>query len=224
MQLNRRALLGALLTLPLASLGADADLAALAYQVLAGRRAPKLDDFLTKWPDPTGHRPIIPSSVPVLRYLHLARQQSADFGVAFVATLVRSAAHLAWRRSYSTETTSAEFQDNYGWTELVGLSGPLPSEHLACGVLLLGPHTRYPAHHHEAEEIYVPLSGTAEWLQPDGHFVSRAPGSVIYHASNQVHAMRTGADPLLALYAWRSANLNQSSQLDEVTTHRVVTP
>jgi len=55
--------------------------------------------------------------------------------------------------------------DNYGWTDLLGQSGSAPDERLACGVLLLGPELYYPPHQHEAEEMYVPLSGTAQWSQ-----------------------------------------------------------
>ena len=68
------------------------------------------------------------------------------------------------------------------------------------GTLVLGPDTYYPPHHHVAEEIYVPLTGGAEWRMGDAEFTKRDAGEVIYHASNVSHAMRTGNEPLLALY------------------------
>jgi len=45
-------------------------------------------------------------------------------------------------------------------------------------------------------------------------WLDESPGTVIHHASNEPHAMRTGTQPLLALYLWRSDNLNQKSRLD----------
>jgi hypothetical protein len=34
---------------------------------------------------------------------------------------------------------------------------------------------------------------------------------VIHHASNEPHAMRTGASAFLGLYLWRSADLRQKA-------------
>ena len=43
----------------------------------------------------------------------------------------------------------------------------------------------------------------------EGAFRSREAGEVIHHASNVNHAMRTGEEPLLALYIWRGGPLAQ---------------
>jgi hypothetical protein len=100
--------------------------------------------------------------------------------------LLEMAAALAWRRSYSAASVGAEFYEGYGWSEFAGLTGPVQSARLACGVLLLAPHVHYPLHRHEAEEIYVPLSGTARWQQGrapscitrgTSHMRCRPPGS-----------------------------------------------
>jgi quercetin dioxygenase-like cupin family protein len=79
---------------------------------------------------------------------------------------------------------------------------------------MLGPATLYPHHRHEAEEIYVPVSGTAAWQGGDGIWRDKPPGAVIVHERNEPHAMRTSSEPLLALYLWRSAQLDQKSRLD----------
>jgi hypothetical protein len=127
--------------------------------------------------------------------------------------LLEMAAELAWRRSYSPDLAGVDFYENYGWTEFAGLMGSVPSDRLACGVLLLGPHVDYPPHRHEAEEIYVPLAGTASWQQGVGPWRDRPPGTVLHHARHEPHAMRTGREALLALYLWRSENLAQGSHL-----------
>ncbi len=124
---------------------------------------------------------------------------------------MRAAPSMAWRRTYTEPDVSAAFLQNYGWSEIVGTTGPQPSEKVACGFLILGPRTFYPRHQHEAEEIYIPLVGTASWQQGDGPWAEYAPGTVIHHDRNEPHAMRTGTSPLLGLYLWRSADLRQKA-------------
>lgn len=189
-------------------------LATLALQILTGLHAAALTPFLDDWPTRLQERRVVPSSVPVLHCLPDIQKLAPEFSAPMVAALVAAAPSLPWRRSYTAAEVGAAFFEHYGWTELVGLSGPVASEHLACGVLVLGTDVMYPRHRHEAEEIYVPLVGTARWQGQDGHWVERPPGSVIYHARHEPHAMQTGSSCLLALYLWRSANLAQKSQLD----------
>jgi quercetin dioxygenase-like cupin family protein len=149
-----------------------------------------------------------------LRWLPLIRQAAAPFSAALAAMLADTAAALTWRRSYSPASVGAEFYENYGYSEFAGLTGPVPSDRLACGVLLMGPQVDYPPHRHEAEEIYVPLAGTALWQQGREPWREQPPGAVLCHARHEPHAMRTGREPLLALYLWRSEDLAQSSELD----------
>ena len=82
----------------------------------------------------------------------------------------------------------------------MGRRGAFKSEAIACGILLLGPDTEYPAHSHEAEELYLPLAGHALWRSagPTGGFARRGPG--FHHPSWTTHAMRTQREPLLAAY------------------------
>lgn len=47
----------------------------------------------------------------------------------------------------------------------------------------------------------------------EGGFHVRQAGEVIHHASNVSHAMRTGDEPLLALYIWRGGPLAQKSTI-----------
>jgi quercetin dioxygenase-like cupin family protein len=190
------------------------DLMAQARVLLTNLHARDLAPFLEEWPSASERRDVPPSSVPVLRWLAHIRQFAPTSAATLVKALVAAAPTLAWRRSYSPAAVGAQFYENYGWTEFAGLTGPMPSKHLACGVLLLGPHVTYPPHRHEADEIYVPLAGTAAWRHGTGPWRERVPGSVIHHARHEPHAMRTGQEPLLALYLWRSENLDQGSRLD----------
>ena len=183
-------------------------------QLLESLRLPALAPFLADWPSAPRRRAVQAAALPVLRWLPDIADDSAAFGMDLVAAVCRAAGSLAWRQTYTARDLDAAFLDNYGWSEILGGSGPLASERLACGFLILGPATHYPRHRHEAEEIYLPLSGIAAWQQGDAVWRERPPGTPIHHAGEEPHAMRTGASPLLALYLWRSDNLAQKARLD----------
>jgi hypothetical protein len=184
------------------------------HRVLRGLHAPLLLPFLKDWPTSSTQREIEPQSLPVLRWLPQVCEAAPPFSCELVGALLEAASLLAWRRSYTLEEVGAGFLDNYGWTELIGLEGPTVSQSIACGVLLLGPEVTYPAHSHEAEEIYVPLAGTAAWKRGSESWRKRTPGSVIHHARHQPHAMQTHSSALLALYLWRSKDLAQKSRIE----------
>jgi hypothetical protein len=189
-------------------------LAAALERLLAALATPLLAEFLSAWPRPDAARAVDAAQIPVLRHLPLAGRAAPPAYTSFVAELARHGDALAWRRSYPSGAAPEAFLDNYGWTELVGLTGPVPSRELAAGLLLLGPHTCYPPHRHEAEEVYVPLAGTAGWRRGAAPWIHAPPGSVIHHPRWMTHSMQTGAEPLLAAYLWRSDDLGQKARLD----------
>ncbi len=189
-----------------------------ARALLTEMHASGLGPFLDEWPKSSTTRNIESKSLPVLQWLSRVHESAPPFSARLVDTFVAAAPVLAWQRSYSIADVGAAFLEGYGWTELMGLNGPTPSEHLACGLLLLGPSLIYPPHRHEAEEVYVPLAGTAAWKRGNEPWHEQPPGTLIHHARHEPHAMRTTAEPLLALYLWRSENLAQKSQLDAQPT------
>ena len=121
---------------------------------------------------------------------------------------------MAWGQTYAENDFGAGFLKRYAWSEFIGLRGPVPSERLACGILMLGPAVEYPRHRHEAEEVYIPLCGQTRWLRGDQAWTLNELGRLIYHATWETHAMQTGPSPLLALYLWRTGNLVQKSLID----------
>ena len=202
-----------------------AELLALTERMLASFTAPVLRPFLADWPASEGSRPaaeLDAAPLPVLRWLPKiaadAEARAPRTGSALVSALCRAAPLLAWRQTYTLNQVGTAFLENYGWTELLGPRSQEAPGQIACGLLLLGPHTLYPHHRHEAEEIYVPLYGTADWQQGDAIWRQRAPGALIHHRSEEAHAMRTDAEPLLALYLWRGANLSEQARLDRPGT------
>ncbi len=189
------------------------DLLEQTHALLASLTSPELASFLAEWPRTRERREVSPASLPVLRWLSDVTANVPAVTAKLVEELVRVAAMLTWRQTYRKPVVRAQFLANSGYTERAGLAGPIPSQRLACGFLLLGPATTYPRHSHEAQEIYVPLSGTAAWQHGEQVWRNESPGTVIHHASNEPHAMRTGREPLLALYLWRSNDLNQKSRI-----------
>ncbi len=201
-------------------------IAARIKELLESLRHPALGPFLADWPAICSRREIVAGRLPVLRWLPQLANGAASFGAAsvgaeLVAAVCRAAPLLEWRQTYSAADLDAAFLQNYGWSEIVGSVGPIESERIACGFLILGPSTFYPSHHHAAEELYVPLSGVAAWQQGDRVWREHAPGAPIHHRSGEPHAMRTGGSPLLALYAWRGADLGQKARLDASRTRLV---
>ena len=112
--------------------------------------------------------------------------------------------HLEWRQNptYASAKVPAQFLNNYGYVELIGPQGMILTTSCSAGILLLGSNTRYPEHAHQAKELYIPLSGLAQWKQGAQDFTARDIGSCIIHESGVSHAMQTGAEPMLALYFW----------------------
>ena len=108
---------------------------------------------------------------------------------------------LIWRKNPTY--IDVEFLDRYAYTELLGPSGLVHHGSVSAGLLYLAPQTFYPPHAHPAEEIYHLISGRSVWQQGDQPSRDCVSGARIHHASGVAHCMRSGEEPLLALYLWR---------------------
>ena len=183
--------------------------AVLSAVVRVIREVTEAAPFLSDWPERVDRRVCPPSRLEVCDWLDRLTPppETADL----VAALVAAAPMLQWRQTYTAVDFGADFLKKYGWTEFIGLRGPVPSTSLACGVLLLAPGLTYPSHAHQAEELYLPLSGVAEWQMGDADFARVRPGQVIHHAPWVPHAMRCGTEPMAALYLWRGGDLAAKS-------------
>jgi hypothetical protein len=183
-------------------------------QFLEDLNAIHLQPFLSDWPSTKSiTSSILSNSLPVLSYLPAVVKAADKKTERLVKMLVSLANFLAWGQTYSAQDFGLGFLEKYGWTEIIGQRGPIASDRIACGFLLLGPRVEYPQHHHEAQEVYVPLTGKTLWLKGDQDWTYRTPGLPVYHASWEMHAMRTETVPLLALYLWRGGDLAQKSLL-----------
>lgn len=102
------------------------------------------------------------------------------------------------------------FRGRFSFVELAGPKGMVKSRTVSFGLYLQAASTDYPSHWHEAVEHYLVLSGVADWQMDDAPFVQRLPGQAFVHASNQRHATRTNANPVLALWFWQG-NISDST-------------
>ncbi|MER8462347.1 dimethylsulfonioproprionate lyase family protein [Mesorhizobium sp. M1396] len=158
-------------------------------------------------------RTLEPHPLACLRHLDRAAELAPPDAKPLVQLLAERRFDFRWGQTYSEADFGAEFIDNYGWLEVFGTRGHFANDEVAAGLLILGPDIVYPDHHHVAEEIYIPLTGGAEWRMGESGFCMRTAGEVVHHASNVNHAMRTGKEPLLALYIWRGGPLAQKSNI-----------
>src|SRR5277367_4447325 len=102
---------------------------------------PAAAPFLADWPHLVATRPTQVGRLPVCRWLASLEPLAAPATRGLVREFVAAADILEWRQTYSAADFGPEFLERYGWTELVGLRGPIGSEKVACGFLMLGPET-----------------------------------------------------------------------------------
>lgn len=159
------------------------------------------DFVLHKWPrQPYDHIPITGQSLPVVQWITEALDQSAPATTQLVDRLHDLAGELDWRQTYGEGDMGAHFMSRYGWTLLVGPGGPIKSDEILAGILVLGPGIEYPVHHHEPEEAYCILAGRGSWKIGDTDWHKKAAGATVYNPAHQPHGMRTdlGAPMVLA--------------------------
>lgn len=137
--------------------------------------------------------------LPVLAHFGRAIDRGAEGPLSgLIRALGRLADELPWQFGY--EDVPEQLTRDLGWCELLGPRGPVRSQDLILGLVLLAPHTSYPQHSHDdIEESYVALSG--EWSENDAAVY--APGSLILNRSDEQHRITVGhPGPCLLLFAW----------------------
>jgi quercetin dioxygenase-like cupin family protein len=155
-----------------------------------------------------------PSQSPLLAYSDaaLANCTAPETSVSAlpVAELLAAVAplrdYLPWKYNYAPRADFPELGQKMGWAELVGPEAPGVSTRVCLGLTLVAPHSYYPRHRHPATELYFVIGGAAEW-ELNGAAKIQPPGSFILHPSNEIHAVKTGAAPLFALYTWTGADV-----------------
>ncbi len=150
------------------------------------------------------------TQLPVVQHLAAALRGAEATTQDACRALASISDALCWRQNASY--TDQRFLMGYAYCELLGPTGHLHHDTLSAGLLLLQPDLLYPEHSHPAVESYVVLSGRAQWCQGDAQWRTHAAGTLITHASMEVHAMHSGTEPLLAAYLWQG-DLSQGARL-----------
>ncbi|MEM1298154.1 MAG: dimethylsulfonioproprionate lyase family protein [Pseudomonadota bacterium] len=122
---------------------------------------------------------------------------------------VRAAAgDLHWRRYYTEADVGADMMARYAFVELFGPKGHFHSDQGRGFIGYWGHDLAYDWHGHEAEELYVCLSGRGLFKAEGEADVWLNPGDLRLHKSRQSHAMDTGAEPFLGFIMWRGNGMS----------------
>ena len=188
-------------------------LASLWFAQLEHRCPPDWCSLLPKLNLDMPDRMLVPKRLPVLSYLPQMAKQAPDENKPLIEHLIEVQPDLHFNQTYSAGDFGEAFLKQYGWIKFLGPDAYWHSDVLSSGLVLFGDNVTYPEHWHVAEELYFPISGNAEWYQEEKGWQNIAPGTLIHHASNIKHSMRTSGEPLMAIYVWRGGNLVQKSSI-----------
>jgi quercetin dioxygenase-like cupin family protein len=184
-------------------LAAIANLYRSSAQQMLHRAATELDGLATSSSAPSAQK-----LLPVCKHLNPALAAAQASPLQPIASAIAPSTHtFAWTQNpnYIARPPSPSFLDNYGYVEWVGPGRTIHSTAIRVGILMLGPATEYPEHHHPAEEVYHIISGHALWSKAAEPWHQKPPGTAIHHLPHVPHATKTLAEPLLALYCWFGA-------------------
>jgi quercetin dioxygenase-like cupin family protein len=154
-----------------------------------------------------------PNTLPVVTLLADMAAQCSPDTQALAQAIIDGADHLRWQHSYSADQVGEPYLKKYGWFNLISPDGPFVSTELRVSIGVWGQGLYYPEHWHEPQEKYCVLAGGAKFMAK-----GRAPryvkaGGIVYHESNQPHAMDMKDSPLLALAIWRGGALTRPSHI-----------
>ena len=155
----------------------------------------------------------VPLRLPGCRHYAGALEAARSGPVAAIAEAFDALEpDMAWTQTAHYRAALGDaYMDNYAYTQLVGgWDSMVAHDRIAVGLFLIGPGRHYPEHHHEAEEIYFPLSGDTLWSLDGAPATPRSPGVTIHNPPWQRHAMTTRTTPLFAFYCWRGPVTNQA--------------
>ena len=145
-----------------------------------------------------------PQRLPVLSHLASAVAETLLIDGDLAAAIAAVEDRLHWRQSeaYSDAVMGPGFMANYGWCQIVGPHGFFAGDDFLLGLLMLGPGQHYRDHAHPAPELYWPLTAGSLWKRGASPFAEAEAGSLIWHGPHEVHATRTAASPMLAVWCW----------------------
>ena len=161
------------------------------------RVTPMLRDF-APWPNRPSWAELEPLAVPAISLIEELAAKTTRATSPIVASIKSMVREVCWQQTYTEAEVGADFLSRYGWFELVGPTGHYLSDSTRAFIAFWGADLHYPAHLHEAEELYYVLAGSAEFHSEGQPSAQLVPGGTRYHASEprprHGHAHRTGVD------------------------------
>lgn len=133
--------------------------------------------------------------------------------VQLIAEFARIKHLLKFEQSYKKQDNLVgdDMLAGYGFAEITGKLGPLQSDLIRSGMGIWGPQIHYPTHHHQAEEVYIVLRGSAKFVLDGQPPVHKTAGDAIFVRSNMDHGFYTEDDVFFVLYYWLGGDLRQTS-------------
>lgn len=86
--------------------------------------------------------------------------------------------------------------------ELLGPNGVAHSDRVRLGLYGILPGAEYGLRTHPAEEVFVMMAGSADWMQGDQPYAPLGAGERSFHPSMMPHATRTGDSAFMSVYVW----------------------
>lgn len=176
------------------------------------RRRPQVPEFpmvvpvLDALDGARGPADVVPRLLPVVRHLAAVEPSGDAAADAVLEEFLRLGPALPWRQTVGyLDVLSRDYLDNYGYVQLLGPDAIVEHPNVRVGIGLWGPRLHYPAHRHEAEELYHVLAGEPSFSGPDGTSRATRPGDAVHHAPWQVHSQDFGNAPTVLLYCWTGA-------------------
>jgi mannose-6-phosphate isomerase-like protein (cupin superfamily) len=157
---------------------------------------------------------VSPAHLPAADFLTDAISFSTSRGRELLALFERHKTRLRWEQSYRKQDALVPqaMLDGYGFAEIIGQRGPFISDRIRAGIAVWGPGIVYPRHQHQAEEVYILLSGSVEFKVGDSAELGRGAGDVVFVESNTPHGFRTTDQALVVCYLWQAGDLRQVSR------------
>lgn len=110
-------------------------------------------------------------------------------------------ADLNWHRAPS-DPALGRYNRHHAFSTIVGPGQRVPSDSLMLGLMIVDRATHYPGHSHDADEVYLPLSGDAVYHVAPSRPCRPENGRFLSIPAGARHAMWTGETPVLILWAW----------------------
>ncbi len=181
----------------------------IAWEAVLARKPEHADHWLTRpryvMLDEERVESRFDDDLPVLAHIEAALELAGSHQLAhLVHEFAENLHRIRWSQnpSYDFSNVSQSFLDGYAYAGLSGPDCPIRCEVPRCGFLLMGPGVSYDDHRHEPREFYLVLTPGSRWRLDRGDWFEVAPGDLILHEPWQMHAMRTGEQPLLAFAGW----------------------